>query len=206
MRAYFLRRLLLIPPTLLGITLIVFAITRFVPGGPVEQAMMELQQVDASSGRAMGGSDQALSESQLQQIREQFGFDKPWYIAYVVWLGDLLRGDLGNSYRWNESVWSMIAGALPISVYYGIVTVIITYLVCIPLGILKAIKHRTWVDNLTSIVIFAGYAVPGYVLGALLILFFSVQRDWFPMGGFVGFEYEFLLPWGVFTDWGAFKS
>ncbi|MFP4283642.1 MAG: ABC transporter permease [Opitutales bacterium] len=206
MRAYFLRRLLLIPPTLLGITLIVFAITRFVPGGPVEQAMMELQQVDASSGRAMGGSDQALSESQLQQIREQFGFDKPWYTAYVVWLGDLLRGDLGNSYRWNESVWSMIAGALPISVYYGIVTVIITYLVCIPLGILKAIKHRTWVDNLTSIVIFAGYAVPGYVLGALLILFFSVQRDWFPMGGFVGFEYEFLLPWGVFTDWGAFKS
>ena len=205
MRSYFIRRFLLIPPTLLGITLIVFAITRFVPGGPVEQAFMQMQQVNADSGRSFG-NEQAMSDEQIQQLKEMYGFDKPWYIAYVHWLGDLARGDLGNSYRWNEPVWKLMGEALPISLFYGLWTVVITYLVCIPLGVLKAIKHRTWVDNISSILIFAGYAIPGYVLGALLILFFAVQRDWFPMGNFVGFEYQYLMPWGVFTNAQAFLS
>ncbi len=204
MRAYFLRRFLLIPPTLLGITLIVFAITRFVPGGPVEQAMMQMQQLDAG-GRSLG-NQQAMSAEQLDQLREMYGFDKPWYVAYVSWLGDVATGDLGTSYRWNESVWSLMEEAMPVSIFYGIVTIIITYAICIPLGILKAVRHRTWIDNTTSIVIFAGYAIPGYVLGALLILFFSVRQDWFPMGSFVAFEYQHLMPWGVFTDWDAFRS
>ncbi len=205
MRSYFIRRFLLIPPTLLGITLIVFAITRFVPGGPVEQAFMQMQQVNVDSGRSFG-NDQAMSDEQIQQLKEMYGFDKPWYIAYVLWLGDLVRGDLGDSYRWNEPVWNLMGAALPISLFYGLWTVVITYLVCIPLGVLKAIKHRTWVDNISSILIFAGYAIPGYVLGALLILFFAVRRDWFPMGNFVGFEYQHLMPWGVFTNVQAFFS
>lgn len=205
MRSYFIRRLLLILPTLLGITLIVFAITRFVPGGPVEQAMMQMQQVDSGSGRSFG-SDQAMSEEQLQQLKEMYGFDKPWYIAYVFWLKDLATGNLGTSYRWNEPVWDLMVEAMPVSIFYGLATVLITYLVCIPLGVVKAIKHRTWVDNSTSLLIFAGYAIPGYVLGALLILLFSVNLDWFPMGNFVGFEYQYLMPWGVFTDFDAFIS
>jgi microcin C transport system permease protein len=206
MRAYFLRRLLLIPPTLLGITLIVFAITRFVPGGPMEQALMQAQAIDASSGRSTGGGGQAMSQEQIEQLQAYYGFDKPWHLAYVEWLGKVLQGDLSVSYRWNEPVTSIIGSRLPVSIYYGLVTFIITYAVCIPLGIVKAIKHRTWIDNSTSILIFAGYAIPGYVLGALLILFFSVQNDWFPLGGFVGFEHQHLLPWGVFTNWEAFTS
>ncbi len=198
--------MLLIPPTLLGITLIVFVITRFVPGGPLEQALMEMQAVNMDTGRSSAGAEQALSRDQIEQLEAYFGFDKPWYQAYLEWLGRVLRGDLSESYRWNEPVTSMIGERLPVSIYYGLVTFIITYAVCIPLGIVKAIRHRTFLDNSTSILIFAGYAVPGYVLGALLILFFSVQREWFPMGGFVGFQYQHLLPWGVYTDWQAFLS
>ena len=121
-------------------------------------------------------------------------------------MGKVITGDLGTSYRYNDPVWNMINNALPVSVFYGLVTVILTYSVCIPLGVVKAIQHRTFIDNASSVLIFAGYAIPGYVLGALLLLFFSVRRDWFPLGGFVDQEYAYLMPWGVFKSWEAFTS
>lgn len=195
MRDYFIRRLALIPPTLLGVTIIVFAITRLVPGGPLERAIMESQQFDASSGGAGGGQagqEMALSEDQLQQLKEYYGFDKPLFQSYVEWVGKVVRGDLGRSYRYNEPVWQVIKERFPISLYYGLITLIITYGVCIPLGVLKALKHRTFIDNITSIFVFIGYAIPSYALGALLLLFFSVRLEWFPMGGFVSFDFEDL--------------
>ncbi|MGF1530353.1 MAG: ABC transporter permease [Puniceicoccaceae bacterium] len=206
MCAYFIRRLLLLIPTLFGVTLIVFIITRFVPGGPLEQALMEAQAVDSASGFAASTGDQPLSEEQLALLKSYYGFDQPWYSAYFQWLGKIFVGDLSESYRWNEPVTSLMADRLPISVYYGLITFFLTYAICIPLGIVKAIAHRTVIDNTTSILIFAGYAVPGYALGALLILFFSVQLDWFPLGGFVNYQYSHLLPWRVFSDWEAFLS
>jgi len=206
MRAYFLRRLLLIPPTLFGVTLIVFGITRAVPGGPLEQRLMEMQQVSAESGTSQSFGEQAISEEQLEALKAYYGFDKPWYISYFHWLGNVVQGDLGESTRWNEPVWDRVKSALPISMFYGLVTLVLTYGVCIPLGIVKAIKHKTFLDNSTSVIIFAGYAIPGYVFGAILILLFSVQFEFFPMGGFVGFEYQYLMPWGVFSDPQAFLS
>ena len=119
MRSYFLRRLLLIPPTIFGITVIVFAITRFVPGGPMERAIMEMQSVNVSAGVSGGSSttgQQALSEEQLQQLREYYGFDKPWYQSYALWIGNVLQGDLGTSYRYNEPVWNIIQSRFPISI------------------------------------------------------------------------------------------
>ena len=192
MRDYLLRRLILIPPTLLGIMVIVFAITRLVPGGPLERAIMELQQLDVSTGMStsIAGQDLAISEKQLDQLRQYYGFDKPLLESFADWSWQVLQGDLGSSYRYNEPVWDVIQQRLPISIYYGLVTLIITYLVCIPLGVLKAIRHRTLVDSLTSILIFTGYAIPGYALGSLLLLYFSVQLEWFPMGGFVSFSYD----------------
>jgi microcin C transport system permease protein len=201
MRDYFLRRLLLIPPTLIGVTLIVFFITRIVPGGPIERALAEARQAEMTS---RAGSDAAagttLSEEQIQQLREYYGFDKPWYLAYVEWLGKVCRGDLGKSYIYNEDVWFIIQSKFPISIYFGIWTLIVTYGVCIPLGIVKAIKHNTWIDNWTSIVIFAGYAIPGYVLGSILILIFSVQLEWFPLGGFQSQNYSELGFFGKIAD------
>ena len=192
MRDYFIRRLLLVPPTLLGITIIVFAITRLVPGGPLERAIMEAQQADMSSGMSSqaAGQGMAISEAQLEKLKEYYGFDKPVLQSYAQWLGKVMSGDLGNSYRYNEPVWDVIKDRFPVSLYYGLVTLVLTYTICSPLGVVKAIKHRTVIDNATSVLIFIGYAIPGYALGSLLLLYFSVRLDWFPMGGFVSYDFH----------------
>ena len=201
MRDYFIRRALLIIPTLLGITMLVFMVTRFVPGGPLERAIMEAQQATLSSQTTRSaGQGMALSEEQLQQLKEYYGFDRPWYESYVLWVGKVLQGDLGTSYRYNEPVWEVISQRFPISLFYGLVSLVITYLVCIPLGVVKAIGHRSTMDNVTSVLVFAGYAVPGYVLGALLLLFFAVEVDWFPMGGFTSYNFDELTPMGQVLD------
>jgi microcin C transport system permease protein len=191
-RDYFLRRLLLVVPTLLGITIIVFTVTRLVPGGPLERAIMEAQQMDASTGFSSqaAGQGMAISEAQLQKLKEYYGFDKPVLQSYLDWLGKVLTGDLGTSYRYNEPVWDVIQDRFPVSLYYGLVTLVLTYAVCIPLGIVKAIKHRTAIDNATSILVFIGYAIPGYALGSLLLLYFSVRLEWFPMGGFISLDFQ----------------
>jgi microcin C transport system permease protein len=193
----------LIPPTIFGITVIVFLITRVVPGGPIERAIMEMQAVNVSAGvssSSFGNQNQALSEEQMQQLKEYYGFDKPAIISYFHWVGNVLRGDLGNSYRYNEPVWSIIRERFPISIFFGVWTLIITYTICIPLGIVKAIKHRTFVDNASSILIFTGYAIPGYVLGALLVVFFAARLEWFPMGGFTSMYFDELGFWGKVKD------
>ncbi|MGB2329761.1 MAG: hypothetical protein ACPH3H_03555, partial [Pseudomonadales bacterium] len=104
MRDYFLKRLLLIPPTLIGVTIIVFAVTRIVPGGPLERAIMEAQVMDAtgSSLSQSAGQGMAISEAQLESLKAYYGFDKPILESYLIWTGKVLRGDLGSSYRYNE--------------------------------------------------------------------------------------------------------
>jgi microcin C transport system permease protein len=99
-----------------------------------------------------------------------------------------------------------MAEALPVSFFYGLVTFVLTYAVSVPLGVVKALRHRSAIDGISSIIIFAGYAIPGYVLGALLLFFFAAKRDWFPMGGFIGYEYQHLMPFRVFTDPAAISS
>ncbi len=142
----------------------------------------------------------ALSEEQLKQLEEYYGFDKPILESYVDWLSKIVQGDLGTSYRYNEPVWDVIKTRFPVSLYYGLITLIITYGISIPLGILKALKHRTWIDNSTSIFIFIGYAIPGYALGSLLLLFFAARLEWFPMGGFTSIDFEDLSTWGKVKD------
>lgn len=182
MRDYFARRLLLIPPTLLGITLIVFLITRVVPGGPIERAIMEAKTAEnAMAGGADAGRG-AISEEQLAQLKAYYGFDQPPLTAYVTWLGKVLRGDLGTSYRFNEPVLNIILERLPVSLTFGLITLVLVYTICIPLGVLKAIKHRTALDNITSAIVFTGYAIPGYALGAILVVYLAARRGWFPMG------------------------
>jgi len=181
MRDYIIRRLLLFIPTLLGITLLIFAITRLVPGGPLEQALAEAQSVEG--GSRGGGRDMALSEEQLDQLREYYGFDKPIIVSYFEWLGKLLQGDLGTSLRYQDPVLEMITQRMPIAVYFGVVSLLISYLVSLPLGIAKALRHRSHFDNISSIIVFTGYAVPGYALGSLLVVFVCLRWGWFPGNG-----------------------
>ena len=189
LRDYVARRLLLMIPTFIGLTLATFALIQFVPGGQIDQMRMAL--AGAGGGGEVGavGGDPALQleipEEQLARLREYYGFDKPLPVAYAGWLADVLRLDLGTSFRYNEPVARVIADRLPVSIYYGIITALFTYGICIPLGILKAIRHRTPVDAWTSMLIFIGYAVPGFALGAVLSNLFSVRWEIFPLGGFM---------------------
>lgn len=193
MTQYFIRRLLLVIPTFIGITLLVFCVTRFVPGGPVERAIQEAQ--IASEGQSNSGSElgaQILSDAQIEDLKEYYGLDKPVLVSYFSWLKKVLVLDLGLSSRYSEPVWDIIKERLPISIYYGLATLIITYGVCIPLGIVKAIKHNSPMDNISSILVFIGYAIPGYVLGIALISLFAYKWEWFPLGGFVSDDFDDL--------------
>src|SRR5580692_8750756 len=117
MRRYFLRRLLLIIPTLIGVSLVVFLITRFAPGGPVDQALMRAHA--AEGGGHMRGASGSLSEDQVNQLKAYFGYDKPPLVAYWIWIKKLLQGDLGQSFRYGEPVTKVIHDVLPISLVYA---------------------------------------------------------------------------------------
>ncbi len=195
MTTYILRRLLLILPTFLGITVMVFVITRFVPGGPIERMIAQAQQMQSMDGKSGARSssreqNQPLSEEQIEELKKYYGFDKPVLTSYFLWMGKVLKGDLGVSTRYYDPVWGMIKERIPISLYFGIITMTLVYGICIPLGIVKAIKHKSSFDNTTSVIVFTGYAVPGWVIGVLLLILFSSQWDIFPLGGMVSEEFE----------------
>ena len=183
MIAYFIRRVFLIVPTFIGITIMVFTITRFVPGGPVERIIANAKQMQTHSSNQNIG-DQPLSEEQIKMLKEYYGFDKPILTSYFEWLLKVLKGDLGRSTRYYDSVLLMIIERIPISLYFGVLSMILIYGVCIPLGISKAVKHKSGFDNITSIIIFAGYAIPGWVVGVILLVFFASKQSIFPLGGF----------------------
>lgn len=193
MSRYLLKRLALTLPTLLGITLLVFCLTRLVPGGPIEKLIAETQmqqaQAGLSVGRTQGGS---LSEEQLAELNAYYGFDKPVLQAYGEWLGRVVQGDLGMSSRYGEPVLATIVERMPISIFYGLATLILTYAVCIPLGIAKALKHQQPFDHISSALIFIGYAIPNYVLGILLLTLFAAHWDVFPLGGFISDDFDDL--------------
>ena len=204
MSAYFIRRFLLVIPTFIGITMLVFVLTRLVPGGPIERILTQIQ-IAGGEQAAGGGADHViaggtLSEGQLRQLREYYGFDKPVVAAYFHWLADVARLDLGVSTRYSEPVWRAIRERLPVSVFYGVMTLLITYSVCVPLGIVKAIKHKTAVDNLTSVVVFIGYAIPNYIVGIILLILFASHWELFPLGGFVGADFDDLSGVGKALD------
>ncbi|HSB96603.1 MAG TPA: ABC transporter permease subunit [Spongiibacteraceae bacterium] len=197
MISYFLRRLLLVIPTFVGITILVFAVTRVVPGGPIERMMTQaaFAQGDKGATTSKSRANNTLSEAQLAQLKAYYGFDQPVFASYCNWLARVVRLDLGLSTRYHDPVWTLIKERFPISIFYGIATLLLTYLICIPLGVAKAIRHGGVFDNITSIVVFIGYAVPGYVVGIALLTIFASYLDWFPLGGFIGDDYEnYSLP------------
>ena len=304
MKDYFIRRLLLVPVTMLGVTFLVFLITRAAPGGPLEQAMMEAQ-VATEGGGSGGKQSGTLDEAALESKEEEYGFDKPVGVAYLQWLGlwrreraisksefyergedtlgsdliqnsddqtivllkgigrevfvekegskvsqtyyldnkkekpreygwhvrietpadrkerwakrekkaaknapdykyravlyqskfsGVIQGDFGQSEKFGDPVLSLIKARVPVALYFGLLTSIITYAVCLPLGIVKAIRHRSVIDNGTSILIFVGYSVPGFALGALMVIYLSARIGWFPMFGLDSPELAHL-PW-----------
>lgn len=197
MKAYLIRRLLLMVPTLFGITLVCFLLIQLVPGGPVEQMISKVQQ--AASAKGIGAN---ISAAEIENIKAYFGWDKPIHERYLLWLGKVVRFDLGMSYAYQEPVWGLMLSKLPISLFFGLTSIVLSYLVCIPLGVAKALKHRSAFDTVSSIVIFSGYVMPGYALGILLIIFLGggSYLDLFPISGIVSENFEELTLLGKVLD------
>ena len=206
MTAYFIRRFLLIIPTFLGITLAVFVIMHFVPGGPVERAIMRIQMAALAQGGVTGGfgssrGSASLPEGAIEQIRVYYGFDKPVHVRYALWLWKVLHLDLGTSYIYQDPVWEVIRSRFPVSIFLGLTGFFLSYFVCVPLGVFKAIRHHSRFDVVSSAIVFLGYAVPGWALGTALLVVFGGGSFWsvFPLGGFRPDNWEYLSVWGKIT-------
>jgi microcin C transport system permease protein len=195
--------MLLIIPTFLGITLVVFVVTHFVPGGPVERQIMRMRMGRGGEvGSAAGGrAEVALPQDAIDEIRRYYGFDKPVYVRYAQWLGNVVRLDLGTSYIYQDPVWDVIKSRFPVSIFLGFTGFILSYLICVPLGIIKAVRHGSRFDFISSAIVFLGYAVPGWALGTALLVLFGGGSFWsvFPLGGFRPPEWEYLSLWGKIT-------
>ena len=205
MGAYFFRRALLMIPTFLGVTFLVFTITRFVPGGPIEQMMVKMQMAASESGGGGGGGFEGIvqiPDSVREELEKQFGFDKPFYLAYIDWVSDVLTLDLGTSYKYRQPVWDIIKARFPISITLGLTGFLLSYLLCIPLGIRKAIKHGGVFDFSSSVIIFMAYSVPGWALGGLLLVLLGGGSffDVVPLGGFRADNWDELSTWAKITD------
>ena len=192
MLRYIVKRLLLMIPTLFGVLFLTFAVTQFVPGGPVEQITSQLNNLNVS-GEASSGSaniyrgSSGLDEEHLQQLREYYGFDKPFLERFWVLITNYLSFNLGESYFHHQTVSELIIDKLPVSISLGLWSFIIIYSVCIPLGIKKAVRHGTKFDITTSSIILIGYSIPGFVLGIGLIVLLGGGSflDIFPTRGIV---------------------
>lgn len=191
-------------PTLLGITVVSFAIINMAPGGPVEKKIMEIRMAGAMGGGSMGGSSGAegVPPEVVEQLKKQYGFDKPIHIRYFIWLKNLATLDFGESFSYEEPVIDVIASKIPISLQFGIISFILTYLVCIPLGVFKAVRDGTHFDSISSFILYVLWAIPPLMLGVLLLVFFAGGSflDWFPLQGAVSDDYEYLSFGGKVLD------
>ncbi len=194
MTDYIIRRLMLMVVTLFGITILVMGLTRILPGGPVEQRIAEMRGQIGEAGTAQ--QVEQVTEEERERLKKFYGLDKPFYLAYFDWIWNVFQGDLGDSWSYRRPVLGVIAERFPISLFFGVTSLILTYLVSIPLGVFKALKNNTSFDTSSSVIVFAGYVIPGFALGVLLLVIFGGGEyfDLFPISGVRSDDWE-MLPW-----------
>ena len=223
MLSYILKRLLLMIPTLFGIVLIAFVIVQFVPGGPVERMIAELQGHGAEATARFsggGGSDvvgavsqtgqasnyrgaQGLDPAFIAELEALYGFDKPAHERFFTMVKNFARFDLGESYYRDVGVLELVAEKMPVSISLGLWSTLLIYLISIPLGIKKAVRDGTAFDFWTSAAVFTGYAIPSFMFAILLIVLFAggTYFDWFPLRGLHSDGADQL---GFFAYWGDY--
>jgi len=219
MGAYILRRLLLIIPTLLGIMIINFTLVQFVPGGPVEQIIAQMEGGgDVFEAFAGGGADvetqttsvsdnyvgaRGLPPEFIAELEKEFGFDKPPLERFFSMLWNYMRFDFGTSYFRSISVIDLILEKMPVSITLGLWSTLIAYLVSIPLGIRKAVKDGSKFDTWTSVGIIFAYAIPGFLFAVLLLVLFAGGSYWqiFPLRGLTSDNWDQLSLLGKIGDY-----
>ena len=195
---YIIKRILLMIPTLFGVMLVTFIVTQFVPGGPVEKLIAEMEghgkggeaAVAATSSLYRGAS--GLDAERMEKLKELYGFDKPPARRFWTMMKSYLVFDFGTSYYYHERVADLVIARLPVSMSLGLWSFLIVYGVCIPLGVAKAVRDGSRFDVVTSTFILVGYAIPGFVLGIVLIVLFGGGSFWsvFPLRGLVSDNWE----------------
>ncbi len=219
MGAYILRRLLLVIPTLLGVMIINFTLVQFVPGGPVEQIIAEMQGGgDVFEGIAGTGADveiqaigvhdryigaRGLSPEFIKELERQFGLDKPPLERFLNMMWNYMRLDFGESYFRKIDVMDLVAEKLPVSITLGLWSTLIAYLISIPLGIRKAVRDGSTFDTWTSGVIIIGYAIPGFLFAIVLLVLFAGGSYWqiFPLRGLTSDDWDQLGPLAKVADY-----
>ena len=223
MTAYIIRRLLLVIPTLIGIMTVNFIIIQIAPGGPVEQMIAKLQgeAVSATERFSGGGEDvkgqksavsdkpskyrgsQGLAPELVEEIERMYGFDKPLHVRYFKMMRDYASFNFGESFFRDQKVVDLVLEKMPVSISLGIWSTLAVYLVSIPLGIRKALKHGSRFDVWSSTIVILGNAIPTFLFAILLIVLFSGGSyfSWFPLRGLVSDNFSTLLWWQQLLDY-----
>jgi len=218
MAAYILRRLLLIVPTLFGILLINFILVQFMPGGPIEQVISQLEQESGALDRIAGGGGggeaggggsgeyrgaQGLPPEFIAELERQFGFDKPPAERFLLMLRNYMTFDFGESYFRSISVVDLVLEKMPVSITLGLWSTVLAYLISIPLGIRKAIRDGTRFDTATSGLVIVAYAIPSFLFAIMLLVLFAGGSYFkvFPLRGLTSDNFADLSMWGKVVDY-----
>ena len=211
MRNYIIKRILLIPITILGILALNFVIVQFAPGGPVEHVLAQYRGMNTETTGAISGSGAAYMESRadkyqgasgvpedlIKELEKQFGFDKPAYVRFYKMVKDYASFNLGKSFYQDKTVGQLIIERMPVSISLGLWSTLIIYIIAIPLGIKKAVCDGSKFDVVTSFMVVIGSAIPVFLFAVFLIVFFAggTYLSWFPLSGLTSDGWE-NMSWG----------
>lgn len=215
---YILRRLVLILPTLLGIMIINFSLTQFVPGGPIEAMIAQMEgqsaldivtggQEDVQKGTVVEtetyAGSRGLPAEYIEQLEREFGFDKPAHIRFLNMMWNYIRFDFGESYFQSKSVVELVLEKMPVSISLGLWSTLLAYFISIPLGVTKAVRDGSAFDRWTSGIIIVAYAIPGLLFAVLLLVLFAGGSYFqiFPLRGLVSDNFDQLSAWGKVKDY-----
>ena len=217
MLSYIFRRLILIVPTLIGIMCINFFLVQFVPGGPIEQIISDLEKNSSFLDSIGGGSQEVRTSDGLEsykgsvglpkdfidELEAQFGFDKPLWERFFSMMYDYITFDFGDSYFRSISVIELIIEKMPVSISLGLWTTLLAYMISIPLGIRKALLDGSSFDNWTSTLIIIGYSIPGFLFAIFLLVLFAggSYLQLFPIRGLVSSNFENMSLFGQIKDY-----
>jgi len=182
MLSYIIRRLLIMIPTLVAISIISFAIIQLPPGDFLTTYVAE-----------RNARGETVDPTEVESLRERFGLDQPMYIQYLRWSWNFLHGDFGHSFEWNRPVSSLIAERIPLTIVISFTTLLFTWVVSVPIGIYSAVRQYSWVDYLLTFIGFIGLATPSFLF-ALVLLWFSYAYLGMSIGGLFSPEY-LEAPW-----------
>lgn len=204
---YFLRRIAVLLPTLLGVTVVVFVVINLAPGGPIEQKLQQIRfggggGADSGMTSSNRGASQGVSEEVMLALKKQYGFDKPLHERYFLWLKNIVTLNFGQSFTYEEPVLDVIVSKFPVSLQFGIISLILSYLISIPLGIVKAVKNGSPFDVGSSFLLSIFYSIPSFMLAILLIVFLAGGSflEIFPVGGLYSEVYDELDFFGKLMD------